>query len=68
MNEILKNENAKSFKIVSLTLPYVDDLIKHTFAYWHTRVVVEKTENENEVEEGQDTFWRWKDKKVKDRD
>ena len=29
----LKKKNAKSFKIFLFTLPDVDDLIKHTFAY-----------------------------------
>ena len=35
--EIWKNKNAKSFRIFFFTLPDVDDLIKHTFGYWHTR-------------------------------
>ena len=37
MMEIWKNKNAKNFRIFLFTLPDLDDLIKHTFAYWHTR-------------------------------
>ena len=42
MIEIWKNQNAKSFKILLFTLPDVKDLIKHTFAYWHTRTIQAK--------------------------
>ena len=35
--EIWKNKKAKSFRIFLFTLPDIDDLIKHTFAFWHTQ-------------------------------
>ena len=38
MIEIWKNKNAKNFIIFLFTLPDVDYLIKHTYAYWHTQL------------------------------